>query len=284
MKWSRIFLPALTAAAVLLAVVLPQSLFVSWDKKHLDVLQEEAVDDDQLVTNYTLSTSECLHLLRYSGIQAQNGEIVHGNASSSVSVISRTILPQTQTDTGEKEERFYDSISYTPLQGSISEHMRDYLYQGLYFLVEYGVADNALLLHYQKCDNDLQMQYCTVTDANDPFFSITLLCVQCTMKDAAPFGLTHDTTFSLVLDEETGAVYALSFSGDAALVLTEHCVNYGVLADMMGTSLTEYSETLAPGGTYPEAVFNFGGYSYRLNQTVAADGLGVLNFNLDSKA
>ena len=71
-----LFLPAFSAAAVLLAVSLPMGTLQQWDRSYRDVLHQESMDEDALVTNYTLSGSDRLHLLRYSGISARNGEIL----------------------------------------------------------------------------------------------------------------------------------------------------------------------------------------------------------------
>ena len=76
MRGRALFLPVFTAAAVLLAVSLPMGTLQQWDRNYQDVLHQESVDEDALVTNYTLSGSDRLHLLRYSGISARNGEII----------------------------------------------------------------------------------------------------------------------------------------------------------------------------------------------------------------
>ena len=47
-------------------------------------------------------------------------------------------------------------------------------------------------------------------------------------------------------------------------------------------SCTEYKEIPASGAEYPNARFNFGGYSYCLEQAAEAEGGAFLNFNLDS--
>lgn len=79
MRGRALFLPVFTAAAVLLAVSLPMGTLQQWDRNYQDVLHQESVDEDALVTNYTLSGSDRLHLLRYSGISARNGEIHYEN-------------------------------------------------------------------------------------------------------------------------------------------------------------------------------------------------------------
>ena len=75
MRGCALFLPVFTAAAVLLAVSLPMGTLQQWDRNYQDVLHQESVDEDALVTNYTLSGSDRLHLLRYSGISAPEAGI-----------------------------------------------------------------------------------------------------------------------------------------------------------------------------------------------------------------
>ena len=55
MRGRALFLPVFTVAAVLLAVSLPMGTLQQWDRNYQDVLHQESVDEDALVTNYTLS-------------------------------------------------------------------------------------------------------------------------------------------------------------------------------------------------------------------------------------
>ena len=287
MRGRALFLPVFTAAAVLLAVSLPMGTLQQWDRSYQDVLHQESVDEDALVTNYTLSGSDRLHLLRYSGISARNGEIHYENPVGSVSVEVRQVESIASMEAGgEKdvgENSVSDSYLLSPMQGgSISEHVNDYLFQGVYFLVESGVISNDLLLHYQKAASQMQVEYCSITDDSDPFFSMSLLCICLALEDGEAYGLEQDTRFSVVLDEETGVVYALSIQGEPDLVLTQWPYRFSILADLIGVSCTEYKEIPASGAEYPNARFNFGGYSYCLEQAAEAEGGAFLNFNLDS--
>ena len=282
-----LFLPAFTAAAVLLAVSLPMGTLQQWDRSYRDVLHQESMDEDALVTNYTLSGSDRLHLLRYSGISARNGEILYDPPSGSVSVEVRQVESIASMEAGGDEDvgenSAADNYLLSPMQGgSISEHVNDYLFQGVYFLVESGVISNDLLLHYQKAASQMQIEYCSITDDSDPFSSMSLLCIRLALEDSEAYGLKQDTCFSVVLDEETGVVYALSVQGEPDLVLTQWPYRFSILADLIGVSCTEYKEIPAAGAEYPNARFNFGGYSYCLEQSEAAKGGAFLNFNLDS--
>ena len=88
-------LPACTAAAVAAAVLLPQSFLLRWDRSYLDVLQEEPIDEGSLVTSYTLSSTERMHLLRYSGIEARGGEIRYGSCGGGITLEVKTLDEET---------------------------------------------------------------------------------------------------------------------------------------------------------------------------------------------
>ena len=256
-------LPACTAAAVAAAVLLPQSFLLRWDRSYLDVLQEEPIDEGSLVTSYTLSSTERMHLLRYSGIEARGGEIRYGSCGGGITLEVKTLDEET-------------------MAGSVGDIVYNYLYDGLYYLAEYNAVSEELLLHYQQSHSTVEVDYCTVADGSDPFFSMTLLCLSVMLEDGAAYGLTENTAFSVVLDEETGVVYALSIRGDPALALTENPLRYAVLSDLIGVSFTEYGEFYGTEENYPSARFNFGGYSYILEQKME-NGEGMLAFNLENR-
>ena len=60
MRGRALFLPVFTAAAVLLAVSLPMGTLQQWDRNYQDVLHQESVDEDALVTNYTVARIVCI--------------------------------------------------------------------------------------------------------------------------------------------------------------------------------------------------------------------------------
>ena len=280
MKPNHWLLPVLTAVAVICAVSLPETMLLRWDRNHMGVLYQEPVDEEELITDYSLSASERLHLLRYSGIRAGEGTILYGAGSSGISVDVRALSEE--EDGGKQNGAIGNStveLALLQKNNNITGHLNNYFYEALYLLVDYGVIDNDLLLHYQKSAAAVSADYCTVTDSNDPFFSMSLLCISCALKDGGSFGLSADTDFSLILDEETGVVYGLSVAGDPAFVLTEDPLCFSVLADFLNVPFTEYEELQADGHGYPSARFNFGGYSYLLRQTIRDDGKGVLEFN-----
>lgn len=288
MKLRYWLLPALTVVAVLFAISLPETLMLRWDQHHMGVLYQESVDDEELVTDYSLSGSERLHLLRYSGIQASGGTILYGTSGSGISVDVRTLSDEkSAAETDAETANGSMELALLQKNNNVTEHLYNYFYEALYLLVDYGVIDNDLLLHYQKTASSVSADYCTVTDNNDPFSSMSLLCVRCTLEDAEVFGLSADTSFSLILDEEMGVVYGLSVVGDPGFVLADDPLRFSVLADFLGVSFTEYEEMQTYASeelptydrTYPSARFNFGGYSYLLEQTVREDGKGVLEFN-----
>lgn len=279
MKLNHWLLPVLTAVAVLFAVSLPETMMLRWDRNHMGVLYQESVDEEEMITNYSLSASERLHLLRYSGIRASEGTIRYGAGGSGISVDVRAL--STEEDGENRGGIILNStveLALPQKNNSITGHLNNYYYEALYLLVDYGVINNDLLLHYQKAATAILADYCTVTDSNDPFSSMSLLCISCKMEDAG-FGLSSDTAFSLILDEETGVVYGLSVVGDPDFVLTDDPLQFSVLADFLGVSFTEYEELQVDGHGYPSSRFNFGGYSYLLRQTIREDGVGVLEFN-----
>lgn len=281
MKLRQWLLPVFAALAVLLAVLLPQVFLLRWDQKYLDVVQEEPIDEDTLVVSYTLNGADRMHLLRYSGIRAQNGGIEYGSAGEGISLEVKT-LEQESLEDGQSAAGDTESTDPALLHGSVGEYIYNYLYDGLYYLVEYNIINNDVLLHYQQSESTLSVDYCTVTDSSDPFFSMALLCISVELEDGEAYGLAENTEFSVVLDEETGVIYALSLRGEPALTLTENPLQYALLADLIGVSFTEYEEFSEGGTAYPSARFNFGGYSYVLFQQVQG-GVGTLNFNPESR-
>lgn len=277
MKGKYWLLPALTVAAVLFAVALPELMLLQWSRNHMEILYQEPVDKTALVTDYSLGGSARLRLLRDSGVRASGGAILYGDAGSGITVDVRTL----RLDSGEEDPQTGEENGGRPAllpNKNFTEHLYHYYYEALYLLVDHGVIGNDLLLHYQKTAESVKVDYCTVTNMKNPFSSMSLLCVSCSLRDGESYGLSSDTAFSLILDEETGVVYGLSVIGDPEFVLAEDPLRFSVLADLQGVSMTEYEQLPAKQNT-ESARFNFGGYSYLLQQTVREDGTGLLEFN-----
>ena len=57
------------------------------------------------------------------------------------------------------------------------------------------MISNDLLLHYQKAASQMQVEYCSITDDSDPFFSMSLLCICLALEDGEAYGLEQDTRF-----------------------------------------------------------------------------------------
>lgn len=277
MKGKYWLLPALTVAAVLFAVALPELMLLQWGRSHMEILYQEPADKTTLVTDYSLSGSARLRLLRDSGVRASGGAILYGEAGSGITV---DVRPLRLSGPAEEDQEAAGSGSRPVLlpNKNFTEHLYHYYYEALYQLVDHGVIGNDLLLHYQKTAQSVKVDYCTVTDTGNPFSTMSLLCVSCALQDGEAYGLSSDTAFSLILDEETGVVYGLSVVGDPEFVLAGDPLRFSVLADLQGVSVTEYEQLPAKGDTKLDR-FNFGGYSYLLQQTLCEDGTGRLEFN-----
>ncbi len=309
MKARHWLLLSATVCAVLMAVFFPQTLFARWDRTELNIVHSEAIDETQLVTNYSLSGADRLQLFCRSGIQARNGIINYRGASGGVTLERRTLDLSSEDKEeeigvqdgeinrhnktaaygkgGEMDIIMTDSDDSSP--APLRERVDNYLHNAMDILEYWGLLPlyTDFSLRYAKLGPEtLKVEYCSVTDDNVPFFSMALLCITCEMKDGEAWGIGQDTAFSMVIDEETGMLYAVSITGAPDFVLPYDPMNYMVLADMIGVSCTEFSMedvtgTVAGAETATVARYNFGGYSFREEESVI-EGRASCSFNSES--
>ena len=211
-------LPILTVFAVLFAVFFPAVYLEHQEIQESNTLHKEMVNDVQSGTDYSVSTTERLNLFRRSGITARAGSIQYDPPTDSVSVEMTTLLRGNEELPEDPEQELFKTNRDPSLGGKskLMTRLNDYLLDALRLLEEYDVmdAENGFRARYLASPHEIRVDFCSVTDEQDPFLSMTLLCVHCVSQDADSYGLSGNTEFSLILDEETGMVYALSAKGE----------------------------------------------------------------------
>lgn len=309
LQHARWLFPLTTACVIGAALIFPQMMLYQWERREMNVIRQEAVDTARVMTGSVLSGSDRLYLFRLSGISARDGKIVYregapierrtidlkqtavdneaaADSGNNVSVkegnsknASRDISPALSELMLMYGEQF--SLYREEVNESIAERVNEYLSYTWSILESFGAFGKkgfGGLLIYAHDIEDIQVDYCTVIDDN-PYFSLSLLCITCTM-DQEKYGLMTDSSISFVADEESGMIYAVSMTGAPKNVLTDDPLAFLLLADMLGVACTDFSLDV-PQTTPPSAYFNFGGYLYRLEQSTPREDYAVFNFNME---